>query len=76
MLRELRGYGLLLGSRGRPPADISVLAETVVHMSELAAALPAGVANVEINPLLVLPVGAGVLMLDAAVELVEGEYAC
>jgi acyl-CoA synthetase (NDP forming) len=76
MLRELRGYGLLLGSRGRPPADISVLAETVVQMSELAAALPAGVANVEINPLLVLPVGEGVLMLDAAVELVEGEYAC
>jgi acyl-CoA synthetase (NDP forming) len=71
MLRELRGYSLLLGSRGRPPADVDALAESVVHMSELAAALPGGVANVEINPLLVLRVGEGVLMLDAAVELVE-----
>jgi acyl-CoA synthetase (NDP forming) len=73
MLRELRGYSVLLGSRGRPPADVEALADSVVHMSELAAALPAGVANVEINPLLVLPAGEGVLMLDAAVELVEGE---
>jgi succinyl-CoA synthetase beta subunit len=40
-------------------------------MSELAVALPDGVVNVEINPLRVLPVGEGVLMIDAAVELVE-----
>jgi acetyltransferase len=71
MLRELRGHARLLGSRGRQPADVDALAETVVHMSELAVALPEGVVNVEINPLLVLPVGGGVLMIDAAVELVE-----
>jgi succinyl-CoA synthetase beta subunit len=38
-------------------------------MAELAAALPAEVASVEINPLLVLPAGEGVLMLDAAIAL-------
>ena len=41
-------------------------------VSEMAAALPPGVASVEINPLLVLPAGEGVLMLDVAIELEEG----
>ena len=44
----------------------------VVRVSRLAAALPLTVSNVEINPLLVLPPGQGILMLDAVVEL-EGE---
>jgi hypothetical protein len=69
MLAELRGAGVLHGSRGQPAADIQALALAVVRMAELAAALPAEVASVEINPLLVLPAGEGVLMLDAAIEL-------
>jgi succinyl-CoA synthetase beta subunit len=40
-------------------------------MSELAAALPATIATIELNPLLVLPAGQGVLMIDAAIELHE-----
>jgi acetate---CoA ligase (ADP-forming) len=69
MLDELRGSVRLRGSRGRPPADVAALAEVVVRISELAAALPPGVASVEINPLLVLPAGQGVLMVDVAVEV-------
>ena len=68
MIDELRG-GSLLRSR----ADVSALAAAVVRLSELAAGLPPGISNVEINPLLVLPRGQGVLMLDAAVELKGGE---
>ena len=67
MIGELRGAALL-DSRG----DIAGLAAAVVRVSELAARLPPSVANVEINPLLVLPPGQGVLMLDAALELDRG----
>jgi succinyl-CoA synthetase beta subunit len=69
MLDELRGRAVLDGARGRPPADLQALAAAVVRMSELAAALPPGVASIELNPLRVLALGAGVLMLDAAIEL-------
>jgi acyl-CoA synthetase (NDP forming) len=69
MLAELRGSAVLRGTRGRPPADVDALAEAVVKISELAAELPPNVASVEINPLLVLPAGDGVLMLDVAMEL-------
>jgi succinyl-CoA synthetase beta subunit len=41
----------------------------VVDISGMAARLPVTVKNVEINPLLVLAAGQGVLMLDAAIEL-------
>jgi acetate---CoA ligase (ADP-forming) len=74
MLVELRGAAMLRGTRGRPAADSSALADAIVRMSEFAVALPANVSDVEINPLLVLRSGDGVLMLDAAVEFsrVEG----
>jgi acetyltransferase len=69
MLDELRGRALLDGVRGRLQADVESLAAAVVCVSELATALPSGVASIEINPLRVLPAGEGMLMLDAAIEL-------
>jgi acetate---CoA ligase (ADP-forming) len=67
MIDELRAAEVL-----RRRADVEALAAAVVRISELAVGLPSTVSNVEINPLLVLPPGKGVLMLDAVVEL-EGE---
>jgi acetate---CoA ligase (ADP-forming) len=75
MLAELRGVGLLRGSRGRAPADIEALAATVVRISQMAVALPPSVASLEINPLLVLAAGQGVLMLDVAMEVETEEGA-
>lgn len=56
-IASLRGRGLLRGARGRPPADLPALAATVVAASQLIAALP-GVAEVDLNPVLVGPAGA------------------
>lgn len=69
MIARWRGAARLGGTRGRPRLDADALAQTLVAVSELAARLPAGVATVEINPLLVLREGAGVLMLDASLEV-------
>jgi succinyl-CoA synthetase beta subunit len=52
----------LLGYRGRPRLDIEAAARTLSALSQLAAARPE-IAEVEINPLLVLE--RGVLGLDA-----------
>ena len=69
LLRSLRGAALLEGARGRPPLDIAAAARAAVALSRLAAARP-DIAEIEINPLLVIPQGA--LGLDARVIPAEG----
>lgn len=62
LLRALRCAPLLDGARGRPPLDVAAAAEVVAALSDLAARRP-DLAEVEVNPLLVLPDGA--VALDA-----------
>ncbi len=64
LLRSLRGAPLLAGARGRPPLDVPAAAHAVAAVSRAAAACPA-VAELEVNPLLLLT--EGVLGLDARV---------
>ena len=69
MVTSLRSAARLRGSHGRRPLDVDALVRSIVSMSELAAQLPDDITTVEINPLLVLPDGGGVLMVDASVEV-------
>ena len=62
MLDSLRCAPLLHGARGRSPLDAAAAASAVAALSRVAAAHPE-LAELEINPLLVLPTGA--LALDA-----------
>jgi acetyltransferase len=65
MISEVKGARLLQGFRGNPPADIDALAEVLVQVSHLAANLEGHIAELDINPLLVLPAGQGVKAVDA-----------
>lgn len=65
MIREIKGYALLQGARGAPPCDIHALADALVALSRFADARREDFSSVEINPLLALPDGQGVLALDA-----------
>ena len=65
MIRELRGFPLLAGARGRPPADLAALADAIARVSWLAIDLADLVAELDINPLRVLPSGGGVRVVDA-----------
>jgi acyl-CoA synthetase (NDP forming) len=67
MLDELRGRRLLDGFRGAPPADVDALAATVSALSHLGADHAASLAEVDLNPVLVRPLGAGALAADALV---------
>ncbi|MFZ5827794.1 MAG: acetate--CoA ligase family protein [Bacillota bacterium] len=64
LIRSVKGYKLLTGYRGRPVADIPALARTLVHLSWLGLELNDRIAELEINPLAVLPEGQGVMALD------------
>jgi acyl-CoA synthetase (NDP forming) len=63
MVAAVRGLAPARGYRGLPRGDLDALARAVAAVSRLAA-VP-GVAEAEINPLIVMPDGAGVIMADA-----------
>ena len=67
MLRELQGYPLLSGFRGRPAADLSAAADVICRLSRLAVSLGDSLAEMEINPLGLGFTGAGAGALDAVV---------
>ncbi|HEU4367575.1 MAG TPA: acetate--CoA ligase family protein [Methylomirabilota bacterium] len=69
MLAELRGAALLRGARGRPPADVDALADTLVRVARLAESHGASLRALDLNPLVVLAEGHGAVAVDWLVEL-------
>jgi acetyltransferase len=69
MIAEVKGAKLLKGFRGKPPADVDALADTLVSVSHMAVHLEGSLAELDINPLMVLPAGLGVKAVDALVVL-------
>jgi acyl-CoA synthetase (NDP forming) len=72
LIRSLRGARLLDGVRGRPALDVEAAARATAAVSRVAAAHPE-LAELEINPLLVLPDGA--IGLDARIVLAGADDA-
>ena len=58
MVRGIRGFRLLEGYRGHPPADIEALEETLLRVSRLAENVPE-IGEIERNPVFAFP-GRGV----------------
>ena len=71
MIADVKGARVLQGFRGRPAADVNALAETLVRVSHLAVHLEGRLAELDINPLMVLPAGRGVKAVDALVVFKE-----
>jgi acetyltransferase len=69
MVDELRGAALLRGARGRAPADVAALADAIVRLAALAEAHRQSLRALDINPLLVLDTGRGVVAVDWLIEL-------
>jgi acetyltransferase len=66
-LEELRLFPLLGGVRGAPAGDVDALVEAILRFSWLAHDLGDRIAEVDVNPLVVLPQGRGVRVVDALV---------
>lgn len=69
MIAELAYSRLLDGFRGAPKGDLDGLADAIVAMSRLAEHPGPRVEEAEINPLLVLPNGQGVMAIDALARI-------
>ncbi|MEE8177874.1 MAG: acetate--CoA ligase family protein [Acidobacteriota bacterium] len=65
MIGEVRGARLLQGFRGRPPVDIDALTDALVRVSQMGVQLEGKLAELDVNPLMVLPAGQGVKAADA-----------
>jgi len=74
MIAEIRGGEILKGYRGDSPADISALAEAIHKLSCLIVDHGNQIAEIEINPLFVLPKGAGVVAADALIVRSQEEH--
>jgi acetyltransferase len=69
MIARVRGYRILTAFRGRPAADLEALAQVLCQVGQFACAWQERIAELEINPLFVLPDGAGVIVGDALAAL-------
>jgi acyl-CoA synthetase (NDP forming) len=63
-LRQLRAWPLLDGARGTVKCDVEALADAVCAIARLVRDTP-NLAELDVNPLIVLPAGQGVVALDA-----------
>jgi len=67
MIREVKGFPLLDGARGRPKTDVDALADLLMKVSQMACEIGDRVSELDLNPVRVRPVGQGVVALDALV---------
>ena len=67
MIGEVRALKILTGLRGKPRGDLAALAEAISALSQLAVQPEHGVLEAEVNPLMIMAEGQGVLAVDALI---------
>ena len=70
-LESLKVSKFIDGYRGRPAGDRSALIDAVMRIADMATDDGVNIVELDVNPLAVLPVGQGVMVLDALVTLAE-----
>ena len=68
MVREIRGYPLLEGYRGHPPADIEAIHEVLLRISRLVEEVP-DIRELALSPILVGPPGEGCRIVDSRIRV-------
>lgn len=69
MIAGLRGAALLGPVRGAPPADVAALAETVQKLADFAWMHRHAIAEIDLNPIIVLAAGQGCVVADALIVM-------
>ena len=70
MIRSLKTYQMLEGYRGAPKSDVGALEETVLRLGQMVEEIPE-VAELDLNPLMVLREGKGTVVVDARIRVAE-----
>jgi acetyl-CoA synthetase len=66
-IRRLKTFPLLDGFRGRPKGDLAALIGAIESVARYAEANLATLAEIDVNPIMVLPEGRGVVAADALI---------
>jgi acyl-CoA synthetase (NDP forming) len=69
MIRGIRAAPLLLGARGRKPADIKSLAHMLGQLSVFAHQAGPRLRSLDLNPVIAMPEGQGAYAVDAVIEI-------
>ncbi|MBO0711588.1 MAG: acetate--CoA ligase family protein [Acetobacteraceae bacterium] len=69
MIRSVKGAPLLLGARGRRPADVRALAQMLARLSVFAAQAGPRLVSIDLNPVFAMPEGGGAFAADALIEI-------
>lgn len=74
-LSSLRIYPLLQGFRGKPPGDIEATIDAIMAVANYAHDNRDNLLEVDVNPLMVLPAGHGVVAADALIRVGSEHHA-
>jgi acetyltransferase len=68
MIRSIKAYKVLQGTRGQPASDISAIKDCILRLSQMVSD-HTEIAELDINPLIVYPEGQGCVVADSRVLL-------
>jgi acyl-CoA synthetase (NDP forming) len=68
MVRSIKGFRLLEGYRGDPPADIDAIENLLLRVSRLVEEVPE-ISELDLNPVIALPPGQGCRIADARIRV-------
>ena len=68
MVSGIKGYRLLQGYRGQPPADVKAIEDVLLRISHLVEEIPE-ITELDLNPIFALPDAQGCRIVDARVRL-------
>ncbi|MFJ8063963.1 acetate--CoA ligase family protein [Psychrobacillus sp. NPDC096426] len=76
MIEELKGHPMLLGTRGQERSDIEAFADTLVKISDFVHQQNGTLKEMDINPIVVLSEGEGIVALDGLLvwDVLESAY--
>jgi hypothetical protein len=70
-LRSLKMFALLGGYRGKPAADVDALIAAVLSIANYATTNVESLIELDVNPVIVRPIGKGAIAVDALIRLQE-----
>jgi acetyltransferase len=68
MVESIKAIQILRGVRGKPASDLNAVVECIQRLSQFAVEIPE-IAELDINPLMVLPAGQGAAVIDVRLRL-------
>ena len=67
MVRQIRSFPLLAGSRNIPAADLAAIEKLLIAVSQMALDLPE-ISEMDLNPAMVYPQGQGIKIVDVRIK--------